>query len=262
VIEASEKLSNNHVHDAQSCCFAKQVPQFFEHGLQPRAIGQLQSFADMLVKRFAQGSALQSAITLAPAVLQSADEMKMAELYDPALTRSELDNSRNLVGDRGPDPFLDGGGDGCECPRPALHVLSAWLKHRIEEDRLILMARLDRHHIQDLVFSSKTKVKSVQHQNQGSSRQMQTPRLRYELSQGPTEAPTQTLTGQAVAWSESLQGASVQQHCLQSSIMRALRFAAAPFLADCPRALALTALTTSRSEVINFGFATGRVRVR
>ena len=53
--------------------------------------------------------------------------------------------------------------------RPALHVLSARQENRIEEDGAILMARLDRHYIQDPVFPSKAKVKSVQDQNQGSS---------------------------------------------------------------------------------------------
>jgi hypothetical protein len=82
MVDPSEKLSNNHAHDAQSGCFANKMPQFFEHGLQPRPIRQLQSLPDMLVKRFAQGSVLQSTIASASAALQSADEMKMAELND------------------------------------------------------------------------------------------------------------------------------------------------------------------------------------
>ena len=82
------------------------LPEFFEHGLQPGAIGQLESLADMLVKRLAQGSAMQSAISSASALLQSADEMKMAELHDPAMVCAEPDNSGNLVGDRSPDPSV------------------------------------------------------------------------------------------------------------------------------------------------------------
>ena len=203
MVDPSEKLSNNHAHDAQSCCLADKMPQFFEHGLQPGAIGQLQSLPDMLVKRFAQGSALQSAIASASAVLQSTDEMKMAELHDPALARTEPDNSGNLVGDRGPDTSVYAGGDRCDCLRPAPQVFSAWLKHRIEENGSILMARLDRHHIQDPVFSSKAEIKSVQDQNQGSSWQAQSPRSRYEVSQGSTKTPTQALMGKSVAWRES-----------------------------------------------------------
>jgi hypothetical protein len=261
MVDAPEKLPNDHTYDAQSCCLANKVSQFFEHGLQPGAIGQLQSLADMLVKRFAQGSAYQVAIASASAVLQSADEMEMAKLYDPTVTRAEPDNSGNLVGDRGPDASVYGGGDGCECLRPALHVLSARQQNRIEENGSILMARLDRHHIQDPIFSSKAEVKSVQDQNQGSSWQAQTPRSRYELSQRSAKTPTQTLTGKAVTWSESFQCASVEQHCFESSRTRSPRLAAALFLADPPRTLALTALTTSGTEVINFRSATPRIRV-
>jgi hypothetical protein len=261
MVDPSEKLPNDHAHDAQSCCLPNKMPQFFEHGLQPGAIGQLQSLPDMLVKRFAQGSALQSAIALASAVLQSTDKMKMAELHDPALARTEPDNSRNLVGDRGPDASVNGGRDRCECLRPALHVLSARQEHRIEEDGSILMARLDRHHIQDPVFCSKAKVKAVQDQNQGSSWQAQNPRSRYEVSQASTKTPSQSLMSKSIAWRESFQRAAIQQYCFQNSRTRSSRLAAAPFLADSPRSLALTALTTSRTEVINFGLATRRFRV-
>jgi hypothetical protein len=261
MVDPPEKLPNDHTYDAQSCCLPNKAPQFFEHGLQPGAIGQLQSLADMLVKRFAQGSAYQVAIASASAVLQSADEMEMAKLYDPTVARAEPDNSGNLVGDRGPDASVNVGGDRRDCLRPALHVLSARQQNRIEENGSILMARLDRHHIQDPVLSSKAKVKSVQDQNQGSSWQAQTPRSRYELSQRSAKTPTQTLRGKAVAWGESFQCASVQQHCLQNSRTRSPRLAASPFLANSPRPLALTALTTSRTEVIDFGFATGRFRV-
>jgi hypothetical protein len=124
-----------------------------------------------------------------------------------------------------------------------------------------LMARLDRHHIQDPVFSSKAEIESVQDQNQGSSWQAQTPRSRYELSQGSTKTPTQALMGKSVACRESFQCAAIQQYCLQNSRTRSLKLAAAPFLADSPRPLALTALTTSRTEVMDSGLATGRFRV-
>ena len=261
MVDPPEKLPNDHAHDAQSCCLTNKAPQFFEHGLQPRTIGQLQGLPDMLVKRFAQRSACQVAIASASAVLQSTDEMKMTELHDPAVARAEPDNSGNLVGDRGPNASVYVGGNRRECLRPALHVLSARPENRIEEDGSILMARLDRHHIQNPVFSSKAKVKSVQDQNQRSSWQAQTPRSRYQLAQRPAKTPTQCLMGKTIAWGESFQCASLHQDCLQSSRTRSPRLAASPFLADSPRTLAVTALTTSRTEVTDFGSATRGVRV-
>src|SRR5438132_9297315 len=71
----------------------------------------------------------------------------------------------------------------------------------------------------------------------------------------------QPLVGKTIAWSESFQCASVEQHCFESSRTRSPRLAAALFLADPPRTLALTALTTSGTEVINFRSATPRFRV-
>jgi hypothetical protein len=124
-----------------------------------------------------------------------------------------------------------------------------------------LMTRLYRHQIHNPIFAAKAKVQSVQDQNQGTFGQAQIPRSRCELSQSSTKPPTQPLVGKAIAWSESFQCASVEQHCFESSRTRSPRLAAALFLADPPRTLALTALTTSGTEVINFRSATPRIRV-
>lgn len=261
MVNPSEKLANDHADDAQFLGLANVMVEPFEHGSQTGSVGEIERFAGKLIELFAQGSAGQVAVSPAPDVLQSADEMEMAELHDPALAGTQLDNSRNLVGDRGPDASVNGGGNGFEYLRPALHILSARQQDRVEEDGSILMARLDRHHIQDPVFSSKAKVKSVQDQHQRSSWQAQTPRSRYKLPQRSTKTPTQPLRGKAVAWSQIFQRAAIQQYCFENSRTCSPRLAAAPLLVDSPRPLALTALTTSRAEVINFGLATWGFRV-
>jgi hypothetical protein len=69
------------------------------------------------------------------------------------------------------------------------------------------------------------------------------------------------LMGEAIAWRKSFQRAAIQQYCLHNSRTCSPRLAAALFLADSPRSLALTALTTSRTEVINLGSATTGFRV-
>jgi hypothetical protein len=124
-----------------------------------------------------------------------------------------------------------------------------------------VVARLDRHQIQDPLFSSKPEVNSVQEQNQRPSWQAQNARSPRQLSQGSTKTATQPLTGKAIAWSESFQCASVEQDCLHNSKTRSPRLAASPFLADSPRSPALTALATSRTETIDFRSATWRFRV-
>jgi hypothetical protein len=261
MVDAPQKFSNNHAHDAQSCRLGNEISELTEHSLQIWTVGKIECFSSTLVKLLAQWSVGQPAIASAAAVLQSADEMEMAELNDPALAFAELDNSGNLVGDRGPDASVYGGRNRCERLRPAPQVLSPWLEHRIEEDSSVLMAGLDRHHIQDPILSLEAEIKSVQDQHQRSPRHAQIPRPRYKLAQHSTKTPTQPLTGNAIAWRQRFQCASVQQHSFQKSRTYSVSFAASSFLADSPRALALTALTTSRTEAIDFGSATGRFRV-
>jgi hypothetical protein len=261
MLDPSEKLPSNHAYDAQSFGLANALVELFEHSLQTSTIGEIERFAGKLIERFAHGSAGQVAVSPSSAVLQAADEMKVAELHDPALALAEPDNSRNLVGDRGPDAFVYGSGDGRDGLRPTAHILPAGKKHRIEEEGSILMARFDRHHIQYPVFSSKAEVKSVQDQNQRPSWQPQTTRSGYKLSQRCTKTPSQPLSGQTVAWCESFQCAAFQKDCSQRSRTRSLRLAPSAFDSNSPRPLAVTALTTSRTEVINFGSATWGFRV-
>jgi hypothetical protein len=85
MVDSPEKLSNNHTHDTQSFCLANPIVELTEHGSQPRTIGQLEGLTGKLVESLAQGSSMQSVISSATAVLQSADEMKVAELNDPTL---------------------------------------------------------------------------------------------------------------------------------------------------------------------------------
>ena len=261
MIDSSEKFSNNHAHDTQPCCLGNATLELTEHGPEPRTVGKLERLASQLIEDFAQRSVVESVVASTPAVLQAADQMKMAELDNPALGCSEFYDPGNLVGNRGLDAFVNGGRNSCESVRPPLHVLSAFAQHGIEKDRSILVAGFDRHYIQDPIFASKTKVQSVQDQNQGSSWQAQNPRSRYEVSQASTKTPSQSLMSKSIAWRESFQRAAIQQYCFQNSRTRSSRLAAAPFLADSPRSLALTALTTSRTEVINFGLTTRRFRV-
>lgn len=262
MVDTSEKLPNDHAHNAQVSGLPHQISELSEGGLELGAIGEFEVLADMLIKRFAQSSVLQSAISSASAVLQSADEMEMTELHDPALARAEPDNSGNLVGDRSPDASLDGGRNRCEYLRPALHVFSARQKNRVEEDGSIVMARLDCHHIQNPIFSSKAEVKSVQHQNQGSCGQAQRARSGHKPPQSLTTTVRHRLTRKARARCQTLQGSALYQDCFQKHGRSAPRLAS-PFLcAHAPCTFATAALATSSTEPIDICSATGRFRVQ
>jgi hypothetical protein len=130
LIDPSEELAHDHAYNTQSCCLAFEMPQLFEHGLQMGTIGQIESLSGKLVKGFAQSSASQSAISSASAVLQSADEMEVAELNDPALAAAKPDNPRNLIGDRGPDACAYVSRDCRDRLRPPPQILPPWQEHR------------------------------------------------------------------------------------------------------------------------------------
>jgi len=262
MVDPSEKLPNDHAYDAQSFGLANVMVEPFEHGSQTGSVGEIERFAGKLIELFAQGSTGQVAVSPAPDVLQSADEMEMAELHDPALAGTQLDNSRNLVGDRGPDASVNGGGNGFECLRPALHVLSAGQEHRIEEDGAVLMARLDRHHIQHPIFSSKAEIKSVQDQNQGLSWQAQHPRSGHKTPHGLTPTVSHGLLRKASARRQTLQGASLHQNGLQQTGRVSPTLATSSLCADAPRPLATAALTTPRPKAIDFRSAALRFHVQ
>ena len=97
MVDPPEKLSNDHAHDTQTFCLANSVVELSEHRSQPRAVGKFESLTGKLVEGLAQWSSMESVISSAAAVLQSADEMKVAELNDPALGCAEFYNSGNLV---------------------------------------------------------------------------------------------------------------------------------------------------------------------
>ena len=155
MVGPSQELTHDHAHDTQSYCLALEMPQLFEHGLQTATIGEIESLSGKLVEGFAQRSASQSSISSTSAVLQAADEMEMAELNDPALLLSLPDNPRNPVRDRGHDASAYVSGDRRDRLRPASQILPPWQKHRIEKDGSILVARFNRHQIQNPIFSAK-----------------------------------------------------------------------------------------------------------
>ncbi len=262
MVHPSEKLANDHAYDAQSFCSANQTSELFEDGVQAGSRAELESFPCKLIELFAQGSAGQVAVSPPPAVLQFADEMEMAELNDPSLGCAEPDNSRNLVGDRGSDASVNGGGDRCECLRPALHVLPPWQEHRIEEDGSILMARLDCHHIQDPIFPPKAEVKSVQDQNQRSSGQAQHPGSQHKPPHGLTPTVSHCLLRKASARRQTLQGASLHQNGLQQTGRIPPTLATSFLCTDAPRPLATAALTTSNPKTMDFRSATWRFRMQ
>jgi len=262
MVDPSEKLPNNHAYDAQCFGLANAMVELFEHGLQTSPVGEIERFAGKLIERFAQAPASQPAVSSSPAVLQSADEMEMAELHDPALALAEPDNSRNLVGDRGADASVYVAGDGRECLRPALHVFPARQEHRIEEDRSILTAWLDRHHIQYPIFSSKAEVKSVQDQNQRPSWHTQHARSQHKPSQSLTPTVSDCLRCKGNARRQTLHRSSLHQNGLQHTGRISPTLAASFLWADAPRPLATTALTTSRAEAMDFRSATCRFRVQ
>jgi hypothetical protein len=262
LIGSSEKLPDYHAHNARAHWVSHELLQPLEHRFQAWTVRQLQRLASKPVEGLSHGPAYQFAFSSSSAPLQLTDEMKMTQLHDPALSRSQPDDPPNVVGDRGTDVPAYPGGNRSECLRPTPHILPAGKKQRVEERCSILMAWFDTHQVQDPMLSSKPKVQSVENQDQRPCWQPQSTRLGNEALEGLMKTITQCSRREVASRGEGLQRPPSNQHCSQNSRGRSPALAAPFFLADTPRTLAMVALSTSRSKAMNFGSATTRFRVR
>lgn len=262
MVDPPQKLPDRHADHARSHRFLNKSFEPLEHRLQAWTVRHFQRLTGEPVKGLSHGSAYQFAFASSSAPLQLADEMEMTQLHDPALPHSQPDDPSNVVGDRGADTSVNPGGDRRECLRPALYILPAWQKHRIEEERSILTARFDGHQVQDPMVSPKTKVQSVENQDQRPCRQAQSARSRYELVQGLTKPVPQRLRRKTSARHETFQSSPLHQDCIQKPGRTSPRLASSFLSADAPCALAMAALTTSRTEAMDFRSATRGFRVR
>ena len=262
MIDAPEKLADDHAHDAQSGRLPYEFAQLIENRFQIGTVGKLECFSSLLVKLLAQGSVGQPAVSPASAVLQTADQMEMTELNDPALAGAELDDARNLVGDRCLNALVNVSWNGRNCLRPAAHVLPSWQEQGVEENGAIFLAALDGHQVQHPVFFSKPKVDPIQEQDQRTIGQTQCSRLRYEPHQHATEMATEALRGKAIISCESFQRAAFEHNRFHDGSRQSPGLWSSFFLADTPRTFALAALTASRSKAVNLRSATRRFRVR
>lgn len=262
LIGPPEKLPDCHADHARSHRFVNELLQPLEHRFQAWTVRHFQRLAGEPVKGLSHGSACQFAFPSSSAPLQLADEMEVTQLHDPALACSQPDNPPNVVGRRGTDASVYPDGNRPECVRPALYILPAWQKHRIEENRSILTARFHGHQIQDPMVSLKPEVQSVENQDQRPCRQSQSARSGHQPPQGLTTTVPQRLRRKAGARRETLQCSPLHQDCFQKPRPISPALAASSFLADPPCPLALRTLTTSRPKAMDFGSATRRFRVR
>ena len=257
-----QKLADRHAHDARAHGLLNELLQALKHLVQSCTVREFQHLAGKPVKDLSHRPTYQFALSSASAALQLADEMKMAQLHDPGLPRRQPYHPPNVVGYRGAYASVYWCGNRRECLRPAAQILPLRQEHRIEEHRSILMARLHTHQIQDPMASAKPKVQSVQYEDQRSCGQAHSARSRHELLQGSTKTVPQRLTRKAGARREAFQRPSFDQDSFQKTGRSSPALAASLFAANSPCTLAMAALTTSRTEAMDFGSATGRFHVR
>ena len=259
---ASKKLPNHHAGTASAARLADQCFQTQKDPLQLGAIGKLQRPAGKLVAKFTHGSAYHFSLSRSPIALQLADEMKMAQLRDPASARGQGGGAPNLVGNQGSNALLRSDRNGADGLRPPADFFPTRKKQRVEEKSVVLMTGLQGHQIQHPRTLMETKVKSIDQKDQWAHWHTQGARSGRELVHSPTKTVTQGLRSKPSTGSKTFQSSSLQQHRVQKSGRSAPTLAASFFSADAPRAPALAALTTPRAEAMNFGSTTRRFHVR
>ena len=163
---ASKKLPNHHAGTASAARLADQCFQTQKDPLQLGAIGKLQRLAGKLVAKFTHGSAYHFSLSRSPIALQLADEMKMAQLRDPASARGQGGGAPNLVGDQGLNAFACSDRNSADALQPVIDLFPTGKKQRIEENRTALMTRLQGHQIQHPRTTFEAKVKAVDQKNQ------------------------------------------------------------------------------------------------
>jgi hypothetical protein len=262
LIGPSQKLPDRHAHHARPHWFLNELLQPVENRFQAWTVRHFQRLAGEPVKNLSHRSAHQFAFASSSASLQLADEMELTQLYDPALLRSQSNDPPNVVGNRSADTSGYPSGNRHEYLRPALYVLPARQKYRIEENRSILTARLYCHQIQHPMLSSKPKIQSIENQNQRPCWKTQNTSLGDEVLYSAMKTITQRSSRKVASRSERFQSPSSKQHRSQKLGRRSPTLATAFFLADSPRTLATAALPTSGTESIDFYSATWRFRVR
>lgn len=262
LIGTSEKLPHHHAGAGSTARLTDRFFQTLKDPIELGTVGKLQCLTGKLVAKFTHGSAYDLSLSPSPVGLQLADEMKMAQLQDPAFVHGQRGDAPNLVGHQSLNALLRSDRNGVDGLRPTTDLLPTRKKQRVQEESVVLMTGFQRHQIQHPRTSVETKVKPVDQKDQWPCWHTQGARSRHELVHSPTKTVTQGLRSKPSTWSKTLQSSSLQQHCVQKSGRSTPTLAASFFSADAPRALAMAALTTPRAETINFDSTTGRFRVR
>ncbi len=259
---SSQKLPYHHAHHTGSHRLLNQFFQTSEHKLQARTVWELQSLAGELIESLANGSACQVALAPPSAALQLADEMKMAQLQDPAFSHSQRGHTSDLVGDHGADALVDIDGNGIDGFRPQTDLFPTREKHRIQKPCTGSIARLQGHQIQDPRLTLEAKIKAVDQQDQWPW-QVQLSGLGHILTHCLLETVTQSSLGKSwVTPCKVFQSPAVQQNGLQKSVWGSPTRTSPLFPANSPRPFAVTALATSRTKTVYGCSTTTRFRVQ
>lgn len=262
LISPPQKFPDRHAHNAGSHWSLNKILQPLENRFQPWTVRYFQRLTGKPVKALSHGSAYQFAFASSSASLQLTDEMELTQLHNPAMLRSQPNDPSDVVGDRGVDAFVDPSGDRCEYLRPTLHILPAREKHRIEENRSILTARLHRHQIQDPMISAKPKIQSVEDQDQRPG-QVQTSGASHILTHRLMEAVAQSSLGKTtVTLRKTFQSPALQKNCVQKPGRKTPPMTTPLLQANPPCAFALTALTTAGTKTVYCRPTARRFRVQ
>jgi hypothetical protein len=262
VLCSSEKLPHNH---ASTNSTTRSTDEFFEAAKDPLQLATIRKFqrlAGELVAEFTHISASDGSLSGSAIALQLADEMKVTELQDPPVVRSQRRNASDLVGDDGLNARARSWRNGTDRFQPTSEILPTRKKQRVQEKRVVLMTRFERHQIKHPRSAVETKVKTIDQKHQWAYWHTQLSMLRDESRQGLTKTITQSLMSQAGPLSKTFQRPSFQQYRVQKAGRRPPTLASLFFSPNTPRTLALAALTTPRAKTINFGSTTRRFRVR
>ena len=263
VTDVLQELTNGPLGAQGAAVAMREVVQPREAALEPRAARQHQGLADELVERGADGRAAQgvrAGVRAGPP--KPEQEVKVAELEDPAVLASDPPHPRQIVSHEATNAPLDGWRQDGHGAAPARGAFLAGQQQRIEEDSAVPPAGAQGGQVENPRAAGELEPEAI-HQQQERAR-------RQRLGGGPSDEATQGLAdaiavrahGDAPALAGQLaHGEAADEDAVQDGERRSATFRTPAARTHSPGASARDALPTTGAEASDPNAATGGFRV-
>lgn len=258
----SEKLADRHLQPPGGERLPEQALEPPHHAGEGRPLGDGQGLPHQLIGPLPHRHPADAGFAAAPAGLQAADQVEVAQLEHPALAASQPFDPPQIVAHEGLDPRRQGAGNRLEDPGPLADLLAPREQDRIQEDGPIVPTGLDGHEVEHPRLPLEAEPEPIGQEDEGPCGGGRLARRRRNAGEQAAEPGAEGLGRQVVASArEALQGLVLSQHAVEQPGIEPQAGAAPLAGAGPPRPLAGAALPAPRAKAVDRSLATGRFRM-